>query len=302
MNDARSIEQLAQDNARGEDNNDSHATQGRTGFFSSSGSLAGEVAKDAKGNVSDVKETISFFLRRDVSETKEKLVVGKTKADQARAQSIKPHPLGIETIELPNSGSWLSVVPNFTKQTEWVSHFLSLNYLYPHHHMSVISWALSVGGTIGCFIYVLVKLIIDNSEIITSIQGPPEPGTQAGVVVLEKHDDCPPKEVEGEEDEIFLFLYPDGYIAPYASHGRWICWDVIEVDKVAGTGGLLMGDCGNGDSWCWLLFVLCAIQMILDHNCKKVVWLVDTVDSSCHLFSSVRYWLSECFGALEMFG
>ncbi|GKC93724.1 hypothetical protein Tco_1159166, partial [Tanacetum coccineum] len=35
--------------------------------------------------------------------------------------SIKPHPLGIKTIELPNSGSWLSVVPNLTKQTEWVS-------------------------------------------------------------------------------------------------------------------------------------------------------------------------------------
>ncbi|GKB55860.1 hypothetical protein Tco_0912046 [Tanacetum coccineum] len=46
--------------------------------------------------------------------------------------------------------------------------------------------------------------------------GPPELGTQAGVLVVEKHDNC--EEAEGEEGEIFLFLNPDGNIAPYASH------------------------------------------------------------------------------------
>ncbi|GKD85207.1 hypothetical protein Tco_1356361, partial [Tanacetum coccineum] len=40
--------------------------------------------------------------------------------------------------------------------------------------------------------------------------------TQAGVLALEKHDNC--EEAEGEEGEIFLFLNPDGNITPYASH------------------------------------------------------------------------------------
>ncbi|GJY22500.1 hypothetical protein Tco_0396158 [Tanacetum coccineum] len=43
-----------------------------------------------------------------------------------------------------------------------------------------------------------------------------EEGTQAGVLALEKHDNC--EEAEGEEGEIFLFLNPDGNVAPYASH------------------------------------------------------------------------------------
>lgn len=44
-------------------------------------------------------------------------------------------------------------------------------------------------------------------------KGPPEPGTQVGVV-LEKHDNGASEEAEGEEDEIFLFLCADGNSAP----------------------------------------------------------------------------------------
>ncbi|GKC96733.1 hypothetical protein Tco_1162175 [Tanacetum coccineum] len=74
-----------------------------------------------------------------------------------------------------------------------------------------------------------------KGETAHVIDGPPEPGTQAGVVVLEKHDDCPPEEAEGEEDEIFLFLYPDGNIAPYASHGYYLhLLRLIVVDGFVG--------------------------------------------------------------------
>ncbi|GJW37767.1 uncharacterized Rho GTPase-activating protein [Tanacetum coccineum] len=102
-----------------------------SGFFSSSGtklkeagqsagSFVGEVAKDAKGNVSDVAgrvgsvvksrwslfqqpstrqamqerlvsaaATTSFFLRRGVSETKEKVVVGKTKVEEVAKKTAQ---------------------------------------------------------------------------------------------------------------------------------------------------------------------------------------------------------------------
>lgn len=102
-----------------------------SGFFSSSGtklkeagqsagSFVGEVAKDAKGNVSEVAErvgsvvksrwslfqqpstrqamqerlvsaaaTTSFFLRRGVSETKEKVVVGKTKVEEVAKKTAQ---------------------------------------------------------------------------------------------------------------------------------------------------------------------------------------------------------------------
>ncbi|KAL4574906.1 hypothetical protein LXL04_021746 [Taraxacum kok-saghyz] len=102
-----------------------------TGFFSSSGtklkeagqsagSFVGEVAKDAKGNVSEVAgklgsvvksrwslfqqpstrqamqerlvnaaATTSFFLRRGVSETKEKVVVGKTKVEEVAKKTAQ---------------------------------------------------------------------------------------------------------------------------------------------------------------------------------------------------------------------
>ncbi|XP_071686255.1 uncharacterized Rho GTPase-activating protein At5g61530 [Rutidosis leptorrhynchoides] len=102
-----------------------------SGFFSSSGTklkeagqsagtFVGEVAKDAKGNVSEVAErvgsvvksrwslfqqpstrqamqerlvsaaaTTSFFLRRGVSETKEKVVVGKTKVEEVAKKTAQ---------------------------------------------------------------------------------------------------------------------------------------------------------------------------------------------------------------------
>ncbi|KAI3712582.1 hypothetical protein L1987_71141 [Smallanthus sonchifolius] len=102
-----------------------------SGFFSSSGtklkeagqsagSFVGEVAKDAKGNVSEVAErvgsvvksrwsffqqpstrqamqerlvsaaaTTSYFLRRGVSETKEKVVVGKTKVEEVAKKTAQ---------------------------------------------------------------------------------------------------------------------------------------------------------------------------------------------------------------------
>ncbi|XP_076945323.1 putative Rho GTPase-activating protein At5g61530 [Bidens hawaiensis] len=102
-----------------------------SGFFSSSGtklkeagqsagSFVGEVAKDAKGNVSGVAErvgsvvknrwslfqqpstrqamqerlvsaaaTTSYFLRRGVSETKEKVVVGKTKVEEVAKKTAQ---------------------------------------------------------------------------------------------------------------------------------------------------------------------------------------------------------------------
>ena len=86
----------------------------------SAGSFVGEVAKDAKGNLSEVAErvgsvvksrwslfqqpstrqamqerlvsaaaTTSFFLRRGVSETKEKVVVGKTKVEEVTTSPDK---------------------------------------------------------------------------------------------------------------------------------------------------------------------------------------------------------------------
>ncbi|KAK9059670.1 hypothetical protein SSX86_020374 [Deinandra increscens subsp. villosa] len=102
-----------------------------SGFFSSSGtklkeagqsagSFVGEVAKDAKGNVSDVAErvgsvvksrwslfqqpstrqamqerlvsaaaTTSYFLRKGVSETKDKVVVGKTKVEEVAKKTAQ---------------------------------------------------------------------------------------------------------------------------------------------------------------------------------------------------------------------
>ncbi|KAJ0569991.1 putative Rho GTPase activation protein [Helianthus annuus] len=102
-----------------------------SGFFSSSGtklkeagqsagSFVGEVAKDAKGNVSEVAErvgsvvksrwslfqqpstrqamqerlvsaaaTTSYFLRRGVTETKEKVVVGKTKVEEVAKKTAQ---------------------------------------------------------------------------------------------------------------------------------------------------------------------------------------------------------------------
>ncbi|MFS7936885.1 putative Rho GTPase activation protein [Helianthus anomalus] len=102
-----------------------------SGFFSSSGTklkeagqsaglFVGEVAKDAKGNVSEVAErvgsvvksrwslfqqpstrqamqerlvsaaaTTSYFLRRGVSETKEKVVVGKTKVEEVAKKTAQ---------------------------------------------------------------------------------------------------------------------------------------------------------------------------------------------------------------------
>lgn len=102
-----------------------------SGFFSSSGTklkeagqsagtFVGEVAKDAKGNVSEVAErvgsvvksrwsffqqpstrqamqerlvsaaaTTSFFLRRGVSETKDKVVVGKTKVEEVAKKTAQ---------------------------------------------------------------------------------------------------------------------------------------------------------------------------------------------------------------------
>ncbi|GJZ21839.1 uncharacterized Rho GTPase-activating protein [Tanacetum coccineum] len=62
----------------------------------SAGSFVGEVAKDAKGNVSDVAGRVGsvvksrcFFLRRGVSETKEKVVVGKTKVEEVAKKTAQ---------------------------------------------------------------------------------------------------------------------------------------------------------------------------------------------------------------------
>nr|KAJ0194185.1 hypothetical protein LSAT_V11C800393070 [Lactuca sativa] len=92
-----------------------------SGFFSSSGTklkeagqsagtFVGEVAKDAKGNVSEAAgkfgsvpstrqamqeklvnaaATTSFFLRKGVSETKEKVVVGKTKVEEVAKKTAQ---------------------------------------------------------------------------------------------------------------------------------------------------------------------------------------------------------------------
>nr|GEU87581.1 hypothetical protein [Tanacetum cinerariifolium] len=57
--------------------------------------------------------------------------------------------------------------------------------------------------------------------------GLPELGTQAGVLALEKHDNC--EGSEGKEGEIFLFLNPDGNIIPYASH------DTIQLETAVST-------------------------------------------------------------------